>query len=113
MLCDANGTPLRFLLSGGQASDISYAQPLLEEVSIPSSQRGRPRLRSVFVTETGRQGVPLGKVMAMTEHRSITTVMGYFQAGGCRPNCVSSRGTPLSFGRVLVIASSKFLDQRF
>ncbi|HDS0960209.1 MULTISPECIES: IS5 family transposase [Pseudomonas] len=45
MLCDANGTPLRFLLSGSQASDISYAQPLLDEVSIPSNQRGRPRKR--------------------------------------------------------------------
>jgi len=45
MLCDANGIPLRFLLSGGQASDISYAQPLLDEVSIPSSQRGHPRKR--------------------------------------------------------------------
>ncbi|MFW9082545.1 site-specific integrase [Pseudomonas sp. P2757] len=38
-------------------------------------------LRSGFVTEAGRQGVPLGDVMAMTEHRSIATVMGYFQAG--------------------------------
>lgn len=38
-------------------------------------------LRSGFVTEAGRQGVPLGEVMAMTEHRSISTVMGYFQAG--------------------------------
>ncbi|OEC70910.1 integrase [Pseudomonas sp. AP19] len=38
-------------------------------------------LRSGFVTEAGRQGVPLGEVMAMTEHRSVTTVMGYFQAG--------------------------------
>ncbi|PBK53362.1 integrase [Pseudomonas syringae pv. actinidiae] len=37
-------------------------------------------LRSGFVTEAGRQGVPLGEVMAMTEHRSVTTVMGYFQA---------------------------------
>ncbi|HBO8767057.1 TPA: IS5 family transposase [Pseudomonas aeruginosa] len=45
MLCDANGIPLRFLLSGGQASDISYAQPLLDEVSIQSNQRGRPRKR--------------------------------------------------------------------
>ena len=45
MLCDTNGIPLRFLLSGGQASDISYAQALLDEVSIPSSQRGRPRKR--------------------------------------------------------------------
>ena len=45
MLCDTNGIPLRVLLSGGQASDISYAQPLLDEVSIPSSQRVRPRKR--------------------------------------------------------------------
>lgn len=42
MLCDANGVPLRFLLSGGQASDISYAEPLLDDVSIPTSKRGRP-----------------------------------------------------------------------
>jgi hypothetical protein len=28
-------------------------------------------LRSGFVTEAGRQGVPLGEVMAMTEHRSV------------------------------------------
>lgn len=45
LLCDAKGIPLRFLLPGGQASDISYAQPLSDEVSIPSSQRGRPRKR--------------------------------------------------------------------
>jgi integrase len=38
-------------------------------------------LRSGFVTEAARQGVPLGEVMAMTEHRSVGTVMGYFQAG--------------------------------
>ncbi|WJV27642.1 MULTISPECIES: site-specific integrase [Pseudomonas] len=38
-------------------------------------------LRSGFVTEAGRQGIPLGEVMAMTEHRSVSTVMGYFQAG--------------------------------
>ncbi|CAI8922264.1 hypothetical protein EMIT0P258_50005 [Pseudomonas sp. IT-P258] len=44
MLCDANGEPLRFLLSGGQASDIAYTQPLLDEASIPSL-RGRPGKR--------------------------------------------------------------------
>ncbi|WP_346830786.1 site-specific integrase [Pseudomonas abietaniphila] len=38
-------------------------------------------LRSGFVTEAGRQSVPIGDVMAMTEHRSISTVMSYFQAG--------------------------------
>ncbi len=45
MLCDANGVPLRFLLSGGQASDISYAQPLLDDAYIPTGKRGRPRKR--------------------------------------------------------------------
>lgn len=48
-------------------------------------------LRSGFVTEAGRQGVPLGEVMAMTEHRSVTTVMGYFQAGAL----LDSRATDL------------------
>jgi integrase len=38
-------------------------------------------LRSGFVTEAGRQGVPMGEIMAMTEHRSVGTMMGYFQAG--------------------------------
>ncbi|MDB5995096.1 MAG: integrase [Pseudomonas sp.] len=48
-------------------------------------------LRSGFVTEAGRQGVPLGEVMAMTEHRSVNTVMGYFQAG----SLLNSRATSL------------------
>jgi len=55
-------------------------------------------LRSGFVTEAGRQGVPMGEVMAMTEHRSVNTVMGYFQAG----SLLSSRATsllPLPEGR--------------
>ena len=43
ILCETNWTPLRIHFSGGQSSDISYAQPLLDEVSNPSSQRGRPR----------------------------------------------------------------------
>ena len=38
-------------------------------------------LRSGFVTAAGRQGVPLGEVMALTEHSGVSTVMGYFQAG--------------------------------
>ncbi|HBO6410938.1 TPA: tyrosine-type recombinase/integrase [Pseudomonas aeruginosa] len=48
-------------------------------------------LRSGFVSEAGRQGVPLGEVMAMTEHRSVSTVMGYFQAG----TLLGSRATNL------------------
>jgi transposase len=44
MLCDANGVPLKVLLPGGQARDIAYAQPLLDEAYIPSI-RGLPRKR--------------------------------------------------------------------
>jgi integrase len=48
-------------------------------------------LRSGFVTEAGRQSVPLGEVMAMSEHRGVATVMGYFQAG----SLLNSRATEL------------------
>lgn len=38
-------------------------------------------LRSRFVTEAGRQNVPLGDTMAMSGHASVATVMRYFRAG--------------------------------
>jgi integrase len=42
---------------------------------------GGHSLRSGFVTEAGRQNIPLGDTMAMTGHRSVQTVMRYFQSG--------------------------------
>jgi integrase len=47
---------------------------------------GGHSLRSGFVTEAGRQGVPLPAVMAMTEHRSVASVVGYFQSGSAEQN---------------------------
>jgi hypothetical protein len=47
-------------------------------------------LRSGYVTEAGRQGVALGDVMAMTEHRTVSTVMGYFQAGSLLSSLATS-----------------------
>lgn len=47
---------------------------------------GAHSLRSGFVTEAGKQGVPLPAVMAMTEHRSVASVVGYFQAGAAEEN---------------------------
>lgn len=38
-------------------------------------------LRSGFVTEAGRQNVPLAETMAMTGHASITSVLGYHRMG--------------------------------
>ena len=47
---------------------------------------GAHSLRSGFVTEAGKQGVPLPAVMAMTEHRSVASVVGYFQSGQAEDN---------------------------
>lgn len=47
---------------------------------------GGHSLRSGFVTEGGRQGVALPALMAMTEHRSVASVIGYFQAGNAAEN---------------------------
>jgi site-specific recombinase XerD len=38
-------------------------------------------LRSGFVTEAGRQGVPLAEVMAMTGHTSVHSVVAYHRIG--------------------------------
>jgi integrase len=47
---------------------------------------GGHSLRSGFVTEGGRQGIALPALMAMTEHRSVASVIGYFQAGDVANN---------------------------
>jgi len=47
---------------------------------------GGHSLRSGFVTEAGKQGVPLAAVMAMTEHRAVSSVVGYFQSGAAGLN---------------------------
>ncbi|MEF9943844.1 MAG: tyrosine-type recombinase/integrase, partial [Burkholderiaceae bacterium] len=37
-------------------------------------------LRSGFVTEAAQQAVPIAETMAMTGHRSVASVVGYFRA---------------------------------
>lgn len=50
---------------------------------------GGHSLRSGFVAEAGRQGIPLAAVMAMTEHRAVSSVVGYFQSGSAEQNPAS------------------------
>jgi integrase len=47
---------------------------------------GGHSLRSGFVTEASRQGVSLPAIMAMTEHRAVSSVIGYFQTGSATEN---------------------------
>jgi integrase len=42
---------------------------------------GTHSLRSGFVTEAGRQNVPLKEAMGLTGHRSLATFLRYFQSG--------------------------------
>jgi site-specific recombinase XerC len=42
---------------------------------------GAHSLRSGYVTEAGRQSVPMGDAMALTGHRSVQTFVRYFQPG--------------------------------
>jgi hypothetical protein len=53
-------------------------------------------LRSGFVTEAGRQNMPLQKTMAMTRPRSVEAVGGYFRAGAVQ---VSAVGRMMDSGR--------------
>jgi integrase len=49
--------------------------------AIPLGRISPHSLRSGFVTEAGRRGIPLGETMAMTGHKSVQTAMGYYHAG--------------------------------
>lgn len=47
---------------------------------------GGHSLRSGFVTEASRQGISLPAIMQLTEHRAVSSVIGYFQTGGASAN---------------------------
>ncbi len=47
---------------------------------------GGHSLRSGFITEGARQGIALPALMAMTDHRSVASVMGYYQGGRAADN---------------------------
>lgn len=62
----------------------------LNQAGYDETQFGAHSLRSGFVTEAGRRGKPLGDVMQMTTHRSVETVMKYYQAGNITNNSASN-----------------------
>ncbi len=72
------GNKLGEPLSSAAVRDIVKQRALL--AGIPGDFSAHS-LRSGFVTEAARQGVPLGETMAMTGHASVPTVLGYFRTG--------------------------------
>src|SRR5438309_7287727 len=52
--------------------------------------RDRALLCFGFASGAGRQNIPLAAVMAMTEHRAVSSVVGYFQSGAAQLNPAAS-----------------------
>lgn len=73
-------------LSGTAVRDIVKARCALAGVGENFSAHS---LRSGFVTEAGRQNMPLQETMAMTGHHSTDTVAGYFRAGPAQVSAVA------------------------
>jgi len=64
-------------LSPAAVRDIVQARCVLAGIEGEFSAHS---LRSGFVTEAGRQNLPLGETMALTGHQSVATVLGYFRS---------------------------------
>ncbi len=62
----------------------------LKQAGYNEKQFGAHSLRSGFVTEAGRKGKHIGDVMQLTTHKSITTVMKYYQAGNIINNSAAN-----------------------
>ncbi|MFW6012269.1 MAG: site-specific integrase [bacterium] len=52
----------------------------------PPEAFGGHSLRSGFITEAGRRGIPLPDAMALSRHRSLRVAAGYHQAGSVTRN---------------------------
>jgi integrase len=62
----------------------------LKAAGYDETQFGAHSLRSGFVTEAGRKGKNIGDVMQMTTHKSVQTVMKYYQAGNIVNNSAAN-----------------------
>lgn len=82
----ASGALFRRVRKGGQVAEPLSAAAVREIVKERCALAGLKEefsahsLRSGFVTEAGRRNMPLGDTMALTGHRSVPTVLGYFRA---------------------------------
>ncbi|MDB5778860.1 MAG: phage integrase family protein [Polaromonas sp.] len=83
----SEGAIFRQVKKGGQLGPALAAAAVRDIVKYRSSLCGvqgnfsAHSLRSGFVTEAGRQNMPLAETMAMTGHQSVSTVLGYTRAG--------------------------------
>ena len=87
------GYLFRSITKGGKVSNplagidvFRLVRRRLKKAGYDETQFGAHSLRSGFVTEAGRRNKPLGDVMALTTHKSVATIMKYYQAGSILNN---------------------------
>ncbi|WP_420808868.1 site-specific integrase [Bordetella avium] len=91
------GALFRRVRRGGIVAEPLGAEALRRMVQTRARQAGLTgdyaahSLRAGFITEAGRQGLPLAEVMALSGHASVATVMHYHRAGAA----VSSKAARL------------------
>jgi integrase len=80
------GTLFRRVRKGGhvgEALSAAAVRDIVKERCLLAGIEGEfsaHSLRSGFVTEAGRQNMPLAETMAMTGHQSVASVVGYFRS---------------------------------
>ncbi|MBB6558572.1 integrase [Acidovorax soli] len=85
------GAVFRRVRKGGQLGDPLSAAAVRDVVKERARAAGLPdmfsahSLRSGFVTEAATQKVPMADTMAMTGHRSVASVLGYFRPSSSNP----------------------------
>lgn len=90
------GRIFRQVRKGGQLGPALAAAAVRDIVKYRSALSGvkgifsAHSLRSGFITEAGRQNMPLAETMAMTGHQSVATVVGYTRAGAVLSSRVAS-----------------------
>jgi integrase len=81
------GPLFRRVRRGGIVAEALGAEAVRRIVKARAAQAGLEgdyaahSLRAGFVTEAGKQGLPLAEIMAMTGHASVASVVGYHRAG--------------------------------
>lgn len=85
---ERSGRIFRQMLRGGFVGEALSGQAVREIVKRRCEMAGlnpadfsAHSLRSGFLTEAGRRGVPLKTAMELSGHTSVTTAMGYMRAG--------------------------------
>jgi integrase len=91
------GFLFRALTKGGQVTESGIREKTVARIvqkraamaGLDPRLFGGHSLRSGFIAEAGMQGKPMGDIMALSGHRTVSVVTGYYQAGNALNNSVA------------------------